>query len=45
MSDIKLNCLGQMDNSDGTFEIRNRVYGIDGIYPTLTTVTGGGAAT
>lgn len=41
MNDIKLNCLGQMDNSDGTLEMRNRVYDTNGIYPTITTATGG----
>lgn len=34
--------LGQMDTSDGTLEMRNRVYSPDGVCATLTTVDGGG---
>lgn len=34
--DTKLKCIGQMDNSDGTFESSNRVYDSNGIAPTLT---------
>lgn len=33
--------IGQMDNSDGTFESANRVYDTDGIAPTIVTCTGG----
>ena len=42
MSNIKLNCLGQMDNSDGTIEMRNRVYDTNFISSTLNTTDGGG---
>ena len=34
--------IGQMDNSDGTFESANRVYGSGGVAPTLPTCCGGG---
>lgn len=35
--------IGQMDNTkDHTFESANRVYGSDGISPTLPTCAGGG---
>lgn len=34
--------LGDMDSSDGTLEMRNRVYSVDGVSATLTTVDGGG---
>ena len=33
--------IGQMDNSDGTFESANRVYGNDGVAPTIPTCGGG----
>lgn len=35
--------LGQMDNSDGTFESANRVYSQEGISPTIPTCTSGGS--
>lgn len=34
--------IGQMDNSDGTFESANRVYGSGGVAPTIPTCGGGG---
>lgn len=39
----EVRCLGQMDNSDGTFECVNRVYDKNGVAPTIT--TGGGQHT
>lgn len=39
----EINMIGQMDNTqDHTFESANRVYGTDGIAPTLPTSCGGG---
>ena len=38
----EINMIGQMNNSDGTFESANRVYGTDGISPTIPTCSGGG---
>lgn len=38
----RINVLGQMDNTnDGTLESANRVYGADGISPTIPTCGGG----
>lgn len=37
----KINVIGQMDNSDHTLESANRVYGKDGIAPSLNTCGGG----
>lgn len=37
----KINVVGQMDNSDHTHESLNRVYGKDGIAPSLNTCGGG----
>lgn len=34
--------IGRMDNSDGTHEQLNRVYGADGLAPTLDVCSGGG---
>ena len=36
----KINVVGQMDNSDHTHESLNRVYGKDGIAPSLNTCGG-----
>ena len=36
----KINVIGQMDNSDHTLESANRVYGKDGIAPSLNTCGG-----
>jgi len=36
---------GQMDNSDGTFESANRVYGKLKVAPTIPTSCGGGSYT
>lgn len=33
--------IGRMDNSDGTHESINRVYGADGLSPTLDACNGG----
>ena len=41
VKDIKLELIGQMDNSDGTHESQNRVYGPEGLAPTITTQSGG----
>lgn len=39
----KINVIGQMDNmSDHTLEMANRVYGTDGLCPTISTMQGGG---
>ena len=38
--DKKVNVIGQMDNSDGTYESANRVYG--NASPTIPTCGGGG---
>lgn len=40
MSDLKL--VGMIENVGGTREQNKRVYSVDGISPTLTTVSGGG---
>ncbi len=41
MADVKV--IGQMDNTiDNTFESANRVYGIEGVAPTMNTCGGGG---
>ena len=34
--------IGQMNNSDGTFESANRVYDTEGVAPTVVTCSGGG---
>lgn len=34
--------IGEMDNSDGTFESANRVYSVYGCCPTIPTGSGGG---
>ena len=40
---MEVKVIAQMDNTiDNTFESANRVYGIDGIAPTLPTGCGGG---
>lgn len=39
---MDINILGNMDNSDGTFESANRVYDSSGLAPTLPTCSGGG---
>lgn len=36
----RIEVIGQMDNSDGTFESANRVYGVNGISPTIPTCGG-----
>lgn len=38
---MDINILGNMDNSDGTFESANRVYDSSGLAPTLPTCSGG----
>lgn len=44
MAEVKI--IGQMDNTlDNTFESANRVYDKEGLCPTLSTCTGGGAST
>lgn len=41
MADVKV--IGQMDNTiDNTFESANRVYGIEGVAPTMNACGGGG---
>ena len=39
---IKIQIIGEMNNSDGTFESANRVYGAGGVSPTIPTIAGGG---
>lgn len=40
---MEIKLIGQMDNTtDNTFESANRVYGSDGISPTIPTSCGGG---
>ena len=34
--------IGEMDNSDGTFQSANRVYSVYGCCPTIPTGSGGG---
>ena len=41
-SNIYIYILGEMDNSDGSFESANRVYGGCGLAPTIPTACGGG---
>ena len=41
-SNIYIYILGEMDNSDGSFESANRVYGGYGLAPTIPTACGGG---
>lgn len=36
----RINIIGQMDNSDGTFESANRIYDANGIAPTIPTCGG-----
>lgn len=38
---MELKLLGQMDNSDGTLEMCNRVYDTDGLFPTILANSGG----
>ena len=40
MAEVKV--IGEMDNSDGTYESANRIYGKDGLAPTIPTSCGGG---
>lgn len=42
MDNGKAIIIGEMDNSDGTFESANRVYDPEGICPTIPTCQGGG---
>ena len=43
---MEINLLGQMDNTkDHTFESANRVYGVNGLAPTIPTCGGGGYST
>lgn len=41
MQEKKMIMLGQMDNSDGSFEIANRVYSVGGISPTIVAKASG----
>lgn len=38
----RIEIIGRMDNSDGTLESANRVYGDCGIAPAISTFCGGG---
>lgn len=43
---MEVKVIAQMDNTiDNTFESANRIYGIDGLAPTLPTGCGGGSYT
>ncbi|MCQ2086654.1 MAG: hypothetical protein MJZ37_01060 [Bacilli bacterium] len=42
MNNGRVVVIGEMDNSDGTFESANRVYDVNGLCPTIPTCQGGG---